>query len=216
MDNSEYQHTTYPDFLNRVIIEGFRKLIKDTSKMIDYYEKYNYIGEAQQLKCKLAMFQKAAVVIKNYRSEIHDGRQMTGIRGIMPGIPERINMILESGYVNDYSNDELTIAYSSCPDVNHSDSNGADMYMVLDMNNIQNNETLNTVHTISKGYMNTFKSVSNNVFGGIQNNLSNSLQTLKNVTFINKNGGGYIEDEDENTYKYNTDTYINLTPGQIV
>lgn len=215
MENTDYQYTTYPDFLNRKIIDGFRNLIKDTSKIIEYYDKHNYINETQQLKCKLSIFQKAYIVIKNYRSEIYDGKHLNGLKGISPGIPERINMILEYGTTNDFQLEELKIAYKECPENELKKDLNEDVYIVLDINYDTDSSRNVSPTSQTSGYLNSFK----NVFEGVKNNIGNPLNALKNIS-VGKFGGGYLEDEDtyyNNSYNKKCDeSYINMEPHQIV
>ncbi len=217
MNNTDYQYTTYPDFLNRKIIDGFRKLIKDTSKIIDYYQKYNYHNESQQLKCKLSMFQKAYIVIKNFRTEITNGKELTGMRGISPGIPERINMILEYGITNDFAQEDINNAYLACPDTNEVGDKGDDFVLFLDspLSGDTSRSTSPTSQTFmydnyqkSEGYLNTLKNVSTNMFNGIKNNISNPFQRTTNQNHL---AGGYLEDD----YEHN-DSFINIPTSQIV
>ena len=224
MDNINYQYNNFPDFLNRKLIDGFRLLIQDTSKIIDYYQKYNYINEANQLKYKLSIFQKAYIAIKNYRSEIFDGKQLNGIKGITPGIPERINMILEHGNTNDFSQEELSSAYTYCQDTDGKYVND-DVYIEIDedydssrnvspISNIQQSYTSN--HNYDTGYLTNLKNASSTVIEGVRNNIPNPLHVFKRISVSNF-VGGYLEDEDyqHNSYHVN-DSYIDIPSHQIV
>jgi hypothetical protein len=208
MNNSDYQYTTYPDFLNRTIIDGLQKLIKDTSKIIDYYQKYNYHNESQQLKCKLAMFQKAYIVIKNYRTEIFNGKELSGLRGISPGIPERINMILEYGITNDFAQEDINNAYLECPDVNENGEKSDDFVLFLDTQ-LSSDTSRSSSPNLTydnyqkpEGYLNAFKTVSTNMFNGIKNNI-NPFNRVKN-----DRDGGYLEED--------YDSCINIPASNIV
>ncbi len=221
MDNINYQYNSYPDFLNRKIIDGFRKLIKDTKKIIEYYQKYNYNNEAEQLKFKLSIFHKAYVVIKNYRSEIYDGKQLNGIKGISPGIPERINLILEHDNTNDFKVEELAIAYQECPDMDTNKDINDDVYLFVDMdydssrNASPTSPSFNTSSN-SSSYLNSFKSVSSSVIEGVKNNIPNPLHVFKRISVSNF-VGGYLEDEDYHTsYTPVNESYIDIPPHQIV
>jgi len=138
--------------INSIIIEEFEKLIRDTSRIIVYYNSNNPNKDLTGLKFKLNSFKKCIEIVSNFNKDIENGNELEGVKGIGKGIIYRINYIIENGklkpeYPTEILNKAYTFEETSNPRINDNletlERNKNINSNVNNLENINNKESFN-------------------------------------------------------------------------